>query len=591
MTPRDASERQALVADVRMSGSLDRLVVTPRSSAARNAVARALRAAMPGVKFTLAADGIRLNPWDGPTLLEVIPPIDLRWTAQAEICAQNRRDVLRVHQLYRQTVSQILSGGRAAADIALGDDPRLSPLDDHQRVNVAAMTAPEGYGLCLFDEQGAGKTVSLIFAFDRLCERDEAEFALIVGPKSMITEWERDFRRFMGSLYVVAIATGTRRQRALAIARDADVVVTNFETTVLMEAELRARLRRHGRRAVLAVDESFFVKSLDAKRTQALRRLREFCGRAYVLCGTPAPNAAHDLVQQFNLVDLGVTFDQVVVPKDPAAARAAVQQAINDRGVFVRHLKAQVLPDLPPKTFTSLLLPLQPLQERAYRGALNGLIADLQSTDDETFHRQLGSYLARRQALLQICSFPAAVVPGYDETPAKLLALDMLLEELVERKGEKVVVWSFYRASTDALMERYSRFNPVRYDGKVDRVSERREAVRRFQEDVGTPLFIGNPAAAGAGLTLHRARYAIYESLSNQAAHYLQSLDRIHRRGQARDVEYLMLLCDGTLELAEYRRLTEKERDAQELLGDRSTPPSTRVAMLEELVQDRHAAP
>ena len=31
-------------------------------------------------------------------------------------------------------------------------------------------------------------------------------------------------------------------------------------------------------------------------------------------------------------------------------------------------------------------------------------------------------------------------------------------------------------------------------------------------------VFAANPAAAGAGLTLHRARVAIYESLSNQAA-------------------------------------------------------------------------
>ena len=68
-------------------------------------------------------------------------------------------------------------------------------------------------------------------------------------------------------------------------------------------------------------------------------------------------------------------------------------------------------------------------------------------------------------------------------------------------------------------------------------------------------LFVGDPGAAGAGLTLHRARYAVYESMSNQAAHYLQSLDRIHRRGQDRPVEYLVLLCDETIESPEYERI------------------------------------
>jgi SNF2 family DNA or RNA helicase len=124
----------------------------------------------------------------------------------------------------------------------------------------------------------------------------------------------------------------------------------------------------------------------------------------------------------------------------------------------------------------------------------------------------------------------------------------------------------------------------VRYDGSVSDVAERREAVRKFQEDDETRLFVANPAAAGAGLTLHRARFAVYESMSNQAAHYLQSLDRVHRRGQERDVEYFVLLCDRTIEVNEYDRLTGKERAAQSLLGDQIEQPFTREAMLDEVL-------
>ena len=114
-------------------------------------------------------------------------------------------------------------------------------------------------------------------------------------------------------------------------------------------------------------------------------------------------------------------------------------------------------------------------------------------------------------------------------------------------------------------------------------MTARREAVRQFQEDDDAKLFVANPAAAGAGLTLHRARFAVYESFSNQAAHYLQSLDRIHRRGQNRAVEYLVLLCDGTLEVQEYDRLVTKEAAAQSLLGDRVSSLVTRESFLEDL--------
>ncbi len=71
--------------------------------------------------------------------------------------------------------------------------------------------------------------------------------------------------------------------------------------------------------------------------------------------------------------------------------------------------------------------------------------------------------------------------------------------------------------------------------------------------------------------------------MSNQAAHYLQSLDRIHRRGQTEEVEYMVLLCDGTIEINEYERLMEKEQMAHELLSDQVELPITRETMLTEL--------
>jgi SNF2 family DNA or RNA helicase len=209
---------------------------------------------------------------------------------------------------------------------------------------------------------------------------------------------------------------------------------------------------------------------------------------------------------------------------------------------------------------------------------------ELKAVDDSSFKRNVASFLARRSALLQICSNPVSISPGYRETAAKVAALDRLLDDLIRQRGEKVVLWSFYTASINAIVSRYAAYNPVRYDGAVSDVTVRRDGVRRFQEDDSTMLFVANPAAAGAGITLHRARYAIYESFPNQAAHYLQSLDRIHRRGQERPVEYLILLCDRTVDIDEYERLVRKQEAASDLLGDQTDPPVSREFMLAEAI-------
>lgn len=300
--------------------------------------------------------------------------------------------------------------------------------------------------------------------------------------------------------------------------------------------------------------------------------------------GPPAPNSAHDLVGQFNLADFGVTFAGVTLPEEREEAQGVVRRVLDQRAIYLRSLKQDVLPGLPSKAFHVVRVPLAPIQRRAYEAALRDLIVDLHTVDEPGFQAHLTSFMARRSALLQICSNPRRLIPDYHETPTKLQALEELIDELVVKQGEKLVVWSFYTASLEAIVDHFAHLSPLRYDGKVTDVTDRREAVRRFQEDETTRLLVANPAAAGAGLTLHAARYAVYESISNQAAHFLQSLDRLHRRGQDRDVRYVVLLADATLEEDAFDLLRQKERAAQQLLGDVVEPPAAREQWLHELL-------
>lgn len=573
-----------MVVEVRVSDILDALYLTPRDVNKRLELVRLLKEALPGDAFPKrSAEGVRISANDAAYIFDQVTDIDFRLNEDSKRFITNRQRAAAVYPQLLAELQEIKAGGSDAAAARIRDCPDSGLLDSHQIVNVAAMTTPEGFGLCVFDEQGTGKTVTFIFAFDLLAARDQADVALIVAPKSMVPEWPRDFSRFRSDIYKVAVVAGSTRHKREALNSGADVFVTNFETAVGMEAELKAMLRSKRGRCVLAVDESFFIKSLDAKRTRSIRRLREWCDRAFVLCGTPAPNAPQDLVQQFNLVDFGLTFDGVDVPEDRIAAAPVIQHAIEEKGLFVRHLKETVMPDLPEKKFHRVYVQMEPTQRRIYESALSDLAHDLETTSDQDFNRQFTNYLARRAALLQVCSNPAAVTDEYDETPAKLLALDNLLRELIEEKREKVVLWSFYTRSLSVIVERYNHYGALRYDGKIPDIAMRRDAVQRFQESSDAMLLVANPAAAGAGLTLHRARYAIYESFSNQAAHYLQSLDRIHRRGQTRDVEYIILLCEGTLEVQEYERLVTKETSAQSLLGDQVTAPITRESFLADV--------
>lgn len=453
-------------------------------------------------------------------------------------------------------------------------------LEPAQALAVAAMTVGGLLGLCLFDEQGSGKTVMTIAAFDKLREEDAVDAMVVVCPKSMVGEWPKDIAKFLGDKYAVVVAGGGRRDKYEAALQPFDVLVTNFEGLCATLTPLCSIAG--SRRVLLVVDESYHLKNEQATRSGTARTLRAKCERCFVLCGTPAPHSAHDLVNQFNLADLGYTFGLFRRSSNPEHDWEEIARLVDSRGVFVRRLKGEILEYVPSKNFHVLRTEMSGKQSMLYEEGRSKLELDLRNLNDESFKKSLASYLSRRSTLLQICACPGAVDPTYSDVPAKYLALDPLLAQLIG-ENRKVVIWSFYRHSLDELEARYGHYGAVRVDGSVP--AELREAaVRAFQTDPNVMLFIGNPAAAGAGITLHASFDAVYVSYSNQAAHYLQSLDRIHRRGQvAEEVNYYLLVCRGTVEEAEVIRLRGKELDQHRLLGDHIPWPVSLDVALQEL--------
>lgn len=507
---------------------------------------------------------------------------EIQWSDEAAGWVDNfAASYARLGKARRRLLELARSG---AAEASLVGFKGLDRLDPHQLVAVAAMIDPDITGICIFDEQGVGKTVMTVYAYDCLRQLDSLDALLIFAPKNMVEEWKKDFLRFMGKKYDVQTVAGSRGEKYQSVISKADVFVTNYETAHLLEQPLRSLLRRHKGRIALVVDESFFVKNRATRRAMAVRRLRHLCARCWVLCGTPAPNNALDVVHQFDVADGGAAFAGIKLPKEPELLREAIKEAVEHRGVYLRRLKKDVLPGLPDKRFERVAVPMEAEQHRLYAANLTSLVGDVQSTNEEEFRKQFTSFLARRMLLFELCSHPGQVEAGYCQTPGKQTALDGLLEELITRRGEKVVLWSFFRYSLDQLLVRYKRFHPVRLDGNVPDTRLRAESIKRFQEDDTTMLFIANPAAGGAGITLTRSRIAVYESFPVQTAHYLQSLDRIHRRGQTRRTEYFFLLCQDSIEEQEFDRLLKKEKAAMELFGDPEPEVVTREVFLADLL-------
>lgn len=453
-------------------------------------------------------------------------------------------------------------------------------LDPGQLPAVSSMTTPELMGLCLFDEQGSGKTVMATAAFSILQSNESVDAAVIVCPKSMIDVWRDEINQFAPIELKIVIPQGTETNRADAALSDFDVLITNYESIPNLIVPLKSASSY--RKLLLVADESYYVKNEHSQRSQYLGQLRPHCEKCFVLCGTPAPNSPADIVNQFNLADNGFTFSGYSESSDCNNDRQRIGQLIESRGTYIRRLKTDILSDVPSKNFHIERVPLSGRQAVLYEKARSDLELELRSLDNSTFKKYLATYFQRRSVLLQLCSNPKKIDPSMSDLPVKHSFLDSKLNDLTG-KGRKIVVWSYYTNDIDELMKRYARYNPVRIDGTVSSL-DRKDAVDRFQNDSKVKLFIGNPAAAGAGITLHASSDAIYMSYSSQTAHYLQSIDRIHRRGQeSKEVDYYLVVCKDTIEETEIARLRTKEIQQHRLLNDHIQWPTSLDDALDEL--------
>ena len=146
---------------------------------------------------------------------------------------------------------------------------------------------------------------------------------------------------------------------------------------------------------------------------------------------------------------------------------------------------------------------------------------------------------------------------------ARLDALEGILEDL----PGKVIIFARFKSDVANMCSVLPKGSFVTLTGDT-KAADRIEAVRLFQEDPAIKYFVGNPAAAGIGITLTAAETVIYYSQDTNLEYRLQSEDRAHRIGQTKTVTYIDIVAEGTVDEKNVKALRAKKTLAQMILDD-----------------------
>ncbi|MGC9083090.1 MAG: SNF2-related protein [Anaerolineae bacterium] len=420
------------------------------------------------------------------------------------------------------------------------------------------------FGGVLADDMGLGKTVQALVFLQSLKERGEAERAsLLVVPKSLLVNWQREADRFTPELRVLEF-TGAGRRKDPAVFDQYDIVLTTYGT-MLRDVEFLRTYRFHH----VILDESQAIKNPLAKTARAARLLN--ADHRLVMTGTPVENTPFELWSQFAFVNPGLlgslesfkeTFANPIESRGDEEAASTLKKLVYP--FILRRTKAQVAPELPPRTERTLYVDLEPAQRKLYnrvrdryRAELLGLI---ETRGIEDARMKILEGLLR---LRQVCIHPGLIEPTWREEAAKFELLFEMLETL-RAEGHKALVYSQFvevlKRVRAGLEERGIAYAYL--DGQT---RDRHGQVDRFQSDPKVPFFLLSLKAGGVGLNLTAADYVIHLDPWWNPAVEMQAADRAHRIGQDKPVFIYKIIARETVE-EKILQLQERKRSLVEQL-------------------------
>lgn len=399
----------------------------------------------------------------------------------------------------------------------------------HQRATAEFLVA-NPFAFC-FNEQGTGKTASVIWAADWLMHAGAVRRVLVVCPLSVMqAAWQTDLFKFAVHRSV-SIAYGSAKKRAEIIRAGSEFVVINFDGVAIVEKEIAA-----GGFDLIVIDEGSAYKNSKTDRWKVMNRLRAKVKGIWLLTGTPAAQAPTDAYGLGKLVsptrvprffgefqDLTMVqvsrFRYVPRPNAKDVVHNALQPA-------VRFEKRQCL-DLPPVTMLMRNVTMTPQQRKYYNELRKEQLITVGSTEITAANAAVVINKMLQIACGSVYADDGNIV-DFDASERMSVLL-----EVIEEADNKVLVFVPFTNAIDAVRAYLEKHNVTCdvIDGRVPS-SYRGRIVQAFQETSVPRVLILQPAAAAHGLTLTAADTVVWFAPVTSVEIYLQANARIDRPGQ-----------------------------------------------------------
>jgi len=478
---------------------------------------------------------------------------------------------------------------------------------------------------CNFSVPGAGKTSVVYGAYTYLKHLPESnpkhvDKLLIIGPLSSFGPWENEYKECFGreveSMRLIGGISKDRKSLYLHGINTCELTITSYQSVISIKDDLKFFLEHN--KVMVVLDEAHKIKNTHGAITAAsTMELAELAKSRVVLTGTPAPNGYEDLYNLFKFIwpDRDVISYNVAQLANMSANSddERVPDLIDKIAPFFIRVKKSDL-HIPPATYLNVIVPMSDSQRVIYDTIENKLMQSFDEDNDSPYLRRIRQ--AKMIRLMQVATNPEllkqsinglvdddgnAIVESQEdstfisnilqfidnEIPAKFKRAAEIVQDIIANGG-KVVIWASFIRNIERMSEYLTSIGipsktlygatPVETaDDENESTMETRESiVREFNSDNSSfNVIIANPFAVAESISLHKKCHnAIYLERTFNAAHFIQSKDRIHRYGlpDGTVTTYYYLISENSIDETINTRLILKENRLNEIMESMPIP-------------------
>ena len=357
---------------------------------------------------------------------------------------------------------------------------------------------------------------------------------------------------------------------------------------------------------LLILDESHFLKSPEAHRTQAILGKKRAgtalpckLKRIWGLSGTPAPNHAGELwtlVFTFGATKLNYTawLDKFCNIKTLKIGHRVIRQITGTKisaipelqeilkPVMLKKTKEEVMLELPPLFFQTITVPANFVDIKANitwtqeyfpingkdeshrfwaklafeRDMMEKIITEVEQeqSSSEGGHKfqEIGTYEALGRATRNFYRYTGL---------QKLDAIaELVSSELDNNAYKKLVIFCVHRDVVVGLQERLAKYKPLTIYGMTPQ-DKRQSNLERFKKDADNKILICNIMAAGTAITLTNAHQVLFAEMSYVPGDNAQAMMRCHRIGQKNPVTVRFVALEDSIDQKIVRVLQRKTQE------------------------------